>query len=318
MNLNTIPTRTSRRSLAIVLLLSLAFGACADVSEAEIAAVEQELTSPLPSAAGRHDLAFDVSNGDQRSYVLHLPPSYDPARAEEYSLYVVFHGGGQSADAFYNRPGIDELKTIVDTRENEILVFPNSEPGTDVTLTGKWKPVVTATKDDPLFAFELMDHLVAGLNIDETRVFAAGYSNGGRFVHELASREPERFRAVAEIAGYLKTNFEVGPPIAPAGTFLPILMVHGENDPVVPLGGGLFFSTLNESWDRWNDNNDCTLSSYTIYLSGSEYRTTACQYGTFRNFVRQQLVYNHGHSWPVWSDGMSASTTMVQFFDQQL
>ncbi len=309
------------RALFPMLLLALAINGCAEMSGEGFTYTEQAVTSTLPSTPGGHPLAFDASNGDQRSYILYLPPNYDPNRADPYSLYVMFHGGGQSAQSFALRPGMAELKTLIDARENEIVVFPNSRLGTNVAATNRWYPYVLGNgRDDVSFAFELMDHLVAGLNVDETEVFAAGYSNGGRFVHELTALEPNRFRAAADVAGFLRNIITGEAPLAPAGTLLPFLMVHGDNDGTVPINGGGFggFSSFDESWDRWLDNNGCNIGSYTIYLSGSEYTTTACQFGTFRNIVRQQTVYGHGHSWPVWADGMSASTTMVQFFDQQL
>lgn len=302
----------------ILTALLLALLGCADASGEGFTSIEEAVTSPIPSTPGFYRRGFDASNGDQRAYLLYLPPNYDPARLDPYSLYVVFHGGGQSAEEFAGRPGMAELRTLVDARQNEIVVFPNARRNS-TSAPDRWFPFVLGNgRDDVSFAFELMDHLVQNLNVDNARVFAAGYSNGGRFVHELAALEPNRFRAAAEVAGFLR-NFSTGEaPLAPPGTFLPFLMVHGDNDNTVPIQGNFFFSSFDESYDRWLLNNDCNLSSYTIFLAGSEYTTTTCQFGTFRNFVRKQTVYGHGHSWPVWSDGMSASTTMVQFFDAQL
>lgn len=278
------------------------------------------VTDPVPSAPGAYGLAFDVSNGEQRAYGLYLPPAYDPLRPEPYSVVAMFHGGGQSAFSFAGRPGMQALQGLVDARDSEVVVFLQGRRGTSVTTRGIWDPG-GIVKDDVLYTQELLDYLGASLNTDPDRVFAAGFSNGGRMVHELGAQDPGRFLAIAAVAGYYGTTVaEPVPP--PAGTLLPVLIVHGDADPTVPYLGGptLFvgdFLSAQDAYDRWYANDGCTLISYTIYLADSDYLTTACEFGTFRNIIKFYTVYNHGHSWPVAADGLDASASMLQFFDQQ-
>ena len=47
------------------------------------------------------------------------------------------------------------------------------------------------------------------------------------------------------------------------------------------------------------------------------YLTSACQYGTFHNVLKFVTVYGLGHSWPTATNGYDASTSMLQYFDQQ-
>jgi polyhydroxybutyrate depolymerase len=277
-------------------------------------------TSVVPSVPGLYALTFDVSNGDQRAYLLYLPPGYDPARVEPFELIAMFHGGGQSAVSFATNPGMLRLHELVEA-QNRIVVFLQGSLGTSVFDLGVWN-FYSFGRDDVLYTQELLDHFAVTLNIDEARVFAAGFSMGGRFVHELGARDPGRFRAIAVVEGYYGTTvIEPVPP--PVGTMLPVFIVHGDADHVVEIAGGNpaplggTYLSAQDAYDRWYANDSCTTLSYTIYLAGAEYLTTACQFGTFRNVLKFVTVYGHGHSWPVASDGYDASNSMLLFFDQQ-
>jgi predicted peptidase len=67
-------------------------------------------------------------------------------------------------------------------------------------------------------------------NIDERRVVVMGFSMGGAGTYRMAARHPELFSAAIPVAG------SPDPEDLKAGGRVPIFIIHGENDEVVPVG----------------------------------------------------------------------------------
>lgn len=306
-----------RSIVRLVLSSALALAATACVASAdEVRATVPPSTDAVPTAPGTYPLRFDVSNGDQRAYLLYLPAGYDDARSAPYPLVAMFHGLGGSAFNFAATLATTGLRTLADT-QGKIIVFLQ---GTN----GEWR-MTNVVRDDVLYTQELLDYLAGEINVDETRVFAAGHSLGGRFVHELGTRDPERFRAIADVSGFYGTT--IGQPAAPpAGTLLPVLIVHGVLDLTVPPGGGpgwLFpnvsFQPTQFTYDSWYANNGCTeptvhLLSILWYIQQTD--CTASRPVRAVEFVSVSFL---GHHWPavVLGDFYDASSEMLAFFDSQ-
>jgi polyhydroxybutyrate depolymerase len=82
----------------------------------------------------------------------------------------------------------------------------------------------------------LVAHLAASLGVDDTRVFATGYSNGGQMAIRLALEAPDLVAAVAPVIASLPaaTNSVCrsrGEPVS-------ILFMNGTADPINPWRGG--------------------------------------------------------------------------------
>ena len=185
--------------------------------------------------------------------------------------------------------------------------------------------MTNVVRDDVLYTQELLDYLALAINVDETRVFAAGHSLGGRFVHELGTRDPERFRAIADVSGFYGTT--IGQPAAPQpGTFLPVLIVHGVLDWIVPPEGGpglLFpnvsFQPTQFTYDSWYANNDCTEPTVQLLSILWYIQQTDCTASRPVPAVEFVSVSFHGHRWPAVAlgDFYDASSQMLAFFDSQ-
>lgn len=307
------------RLRAVVPALLLTIIGCSSGNDAELAVVGSTITDPVPQAAGRYNLRFDVSNGDQRAYLLRLPAGYNPLAAVPYPVVYLFHGAGQSADSFYRRPGMTRMEALADA-QGKILVFAQGAFGASVTTPGAWDDT-GYLKNDPLFAQELLAFVLANLNADPTRVLAAGFSNGGHFTHVLGALTPSSFRAIGVVEGYYGSTCSPAPAAPPAGTLLPVFIVHGDADTTVPLGGGgaAGFTSALDAYNSWYGNDTCTLPT-AIPLNPPPtytYRFTACKAATSGNVVRFSTVFGLGHEWPVAANGFDASARMLDFFDQQ-
>ena len=66
-----------------------------------------------------------------------------------------------------------------------------------------------------IFVAALLDELEASLCVDLDRVFATGISNGGMFVHRLGCDLPDRFAAIAPVAGTIAKGFNCAPGSSP-------------------------------------------------------------------------------------------------------
>ena len=95
--------------------------------------------------------------------------------------------------------------------------------------------------DDVAFTRSAIDLLVRRYNGDPSRVYAVGFSNGGQMVIRLVHEIPNLLAGAAVISATQPAaeNFAPGAPAEPGDHPLPIMLVHGTKDPLVPYAGGM-------------------------------------------------------------------------------
>lgn len=306
-------------SIDRALVLFVALAGC--TAETDIA--RSELSIAVPTSAGLHPLTF-VADGEQRACLLYLPAGYDPMRPEPYPLVLMFHGAGGSAEGFAGTLAAAGMRALVDT-QGKIVVFMQARPGTSVADGGSWN-VFGLARDDIGYTDVVIALATTALNVDEDRIYAGGYSLGGRFVHELAADDPTRFAAIADVAGFYSAPVTSAPPVPPAGTLMPVLILHGGTDPVVPpAGGGLLNSDPTQvTYDSWYTNNDCTEPTFVAQTCTPfppptgpkcwDIQTTDCT-PTGSLVLEYVLLTPHNHAWPTAADGLDAADSMLSFFD---
>ena len=180
--------------------------------------------TPVPDTPGRYDLTF-LDQGHARTLRLQVPAGYNSANPAP--LVFAFHGGGQSALSFSNlHPALYQKCNA----ENMLLVVPDAifHPTAGKRLWGN-KPFA-AVVDDRDYVENLLAHLDATLNIDLTRVYAAGFSNGGSFCHYLAGTRTGMLAAIAPVGCALGWNDPVTlAPVHPPAALEPVptLLVNG-------------------------------------------------------------------------------------------
>ena len=163
------------------------------------------VAAALPAAAQqamRHD-------GEARHYYLEPPRGARPAPA-----IVVLHGG-----------------VTVPSRMRRITHFTLHQKGWaeiyPVALGDRWR-----AGDDLEFLRSLIDRLAAEGAIDPARVYLAGAGNGGAMVLKLICEAPGLAAGAAVVSMTLPEGLDCdGPPV-------PLMLVNGTADPVVPFGGG--------------------------------------------------------------------------------
>lgn len=314
------------KRLLALLALPLLLSACdtADNLAGEpLGDVALRTTTAVPSTPGVHVQEFEQASGTQRAYLLYLPPGYDETRAQPYEMIFMFHGAGQSVENFASSPGMLKLQEHADA-DDRIVVFPQGRVGSSLATKGWWV-TTPGGRDDLGFTEELLDLLEADLNVDTDRVFAGGYSNGGRFVHELASELSDRFLAYAAVSSYYGNLFSGTPSGPPAGTMTPFFLANTVTDTTVPYSGSPgfpFYTPAQDAYDGWYADNGCNLSTQTYNITVASYDSTACVSGTYRNILQfvsvDDVTTPSHHAWPTSANsGYEATNGMVGFWDAQ-
>jgi polyhydroxybutyrate depolymerase len=169
-------------------------------------------------------------DGQERTYLVHVPPSYAPGGP--VPLVLAFHG--MDGDGTW----LEKIMrfSILSDRNGFLAVYPNAVAGhwNDGRASERFAEQDAAI-DDVRFVREMLRALRQEFVIDTTRIFAAGVSNGGMFVQRLAIEQGEIFAAVASVAGSipepLKDRFHAGVPVS-------VLFINGTQDAFVPYEGG--------------------------------------------------------------------------------
>lgn len=168
--------------------------------------------------------------GVERTYHIHLPPGF--SKDKPAPLVFALHGGGGEGRRFDQSTTQGTLTAAADKR-GVVLVFPEG-------INKQWCDGRTAmlktkkTYDDVGFISEIIDTMVKNYNIDPTRVYATGISNGGFMSVRLAMDLSEKIAAVAPVTAQIPKALKDKTPKLP----ISIMIVNGTKDPLVPFGGG--------------------------------------------------------------------------------
>ncbi|HEX4332513.1 MAG TPA: alpha/beta fold hydrolase [Usitatibacter sp.] len=83
-----------------------------------------------------------------------------------------------------------------------------------------------------------VEALIAGekeRGIDSSRIVLAGFSQGGAIALQAGLRHGERLAGIMALSTYLPLEASLEAEHSPVNRRLPILMVHGTEDPVIPI-----------------------------------------------------------------------------------
>jgi polyhydroxybutyrate depolymerase len=151
-------------------------------------------------------------------------------------LLLVFHGSNQSGQKLREFSGhvFDELAE----REGVIVVYPDGHRGhwNDARVQSDFAARAEGY-DDVAFARALIDLYVDSGAADAGRVYAAGYSNGGQLVIRLLQEIPHLLGGVGLISATMPAPENLLPAVSVAP--VPVLLIHGTKDPIVPYRGGM-------------------------------------------------------------------------------
>jgi polyhydroxybutyrate depolymerase len=155
------------------------------------------------------------------------------------------------------------------------------------------------TAQETRFISELIDALSAQYNIDPTRIYADGYSNGGGMANLLACRLPDRFAAIGAVAA-TRLSWDRCEGFKPT----PLIAIHGTADGGVPYNGGTGAGTGDYQWDSiaawiggWVQRNGCVPSPVESVVAADVPRVEYSDCASGADVVLY-TVEGGGHAWP--------------------
>ena len=241
-------------------------------------------------AANRSNGSLVVS-GHRREYLLHVPRSYDPARAAP--LVISLHGAGGWPVQQMEMSGWDRLAD----REGFIVVYPSAAEGVGPRVWRVERGPGLAR--DVAFISALIDTLAVTYHIDSTRIYANGISNGGGMSFVLSCTLSHRIAAVGLVAAANTLPWSW----CTDRRAVPMMAFHGTADPMIPYDGGRSWIAPDvfpnvRGWARlWARRNGCgpVPSASQVAADVSRVAYTACAGGAD---VVLYSVKGGGHSWP--------------------
>jgi len=259
--------------------------------------------------AGRtYRIPTDIRTGDfRRDYLLHIPSGYDGRTA--LPMVVVVHGAFDTAQGVEKITGFSELAD----RENFIALYPNG-----IGILGyfqHWNAGHCCGKaqhdqiDDVGFVAAAIESASQRFNVDRSRIFMWGFSNGGMFTHRFAAEKSDLLAGAAALAGAIgsrtpetKAAWQMPKPARP----VPFMIMHGTADESVPYEGGdsghrgrgIFYRSVDDAAAFWTARNGCGAPEPLQYLAHGSVTLTKWSSCTSTNPVWLYTIKDWGHIWP--------------------
>jgi len=165
-----------------------------------------------------------------------LHTAHVPAGDGPFPTVLALHGWGASAhDLLGLAPLLHGGRALVICPQGEVRVPIG--PG---HAGYGWFPLRTGLAPDPaefragaeaVRAF--LDEAPAHYPIDGGRLAVLGFSQGGAMAYALGLAEPQRFAGIAALSTWFPPALAEAIPKQPAHEGLPVLVVHGTEDPLV-------------------------------------------------------------------------------------
>lgn len=238
-----------------------------------------------------HTRRLTVSGLD-RSYLVYVPRSYDPARPPP--VILAFHGGFGSPRSFVRTTALHEPAG----RAGYVVAFPEGY-GRSWNAGDCCGPARRDGVDDVGFTRALLADLRAVVRYDSLRVFATGFSNGGKMAYRLACELSDQVAAIAPVGAAISvTDAECRPARA-----VPVQHIHGMLDEFGPFQGGASdYSragpqrSVPQTVRFWAQANGCTTADSTaLGPAVTRKRYASCRSGAE---VVLYTVGDLGHQWP--------------------
>jgi len=213
-----------------ILLLSVLF-LMSIISCKKSATEPEDKKGGLPE--GSETLSIDI-NGQSRDFLLHTPTNWTVD--EQLPLIIMFHGDFGSA------PELEKVSGMSDIADEQRFFVAYPAAVQVAFEVGIGSPVIEFTN-------QLITYVSNLYNIDQNRIYAAGFSTGGEIVHDLVCELGDCLAGIASVSGIInqycnETSNKVN-----------IIVIHGTSDLVVPYNGEEDINYYNQ---LYNCNDDLT------------------------------------------------------------
>jgi polyhydroxybutyrate depolymerase len=286
------------------------------------------ITAP-PSSTARLTWEKVQVEGYERHFLVDQPASF---AGTDYSMLLILHGF--SSDPFGARAemGFDQLEN----RDDFLFVFPEGTGPNATELS--WNAgfccryAMQHGVDDVAFLDRVVDKLAAETRVDRLRIYVTGFSNGALLAYRWGAERAQTVAGIAAVAGAIAGKAGFSEPevrIAAPEQPVSVLIVHGEQDPFFPYGGGVSQALMSrlpgrasasvaDSISFWRRGNGC-IGEPEISTADHQgmrlQRFARCRNGAA---VEAWTIAQMGHDWPKRLDLLAGRSNKPLFTDYML
>ena len=260
-----------------------------------------------------------ISGGIMRHYTLYIPKHFVAGSSRPLIMY--FHGYGSTGSV---EKAYSNFMPVADTA-GFLIVYPEGlKDGNGNQYWNAGIPGLPTTPDDVAFVSSLIDALHTRYNINTSKVYATGLSNGGYMSYRLAWKLSDKIAAIASVSGSMgPLDFAKCDPPRP----IPIMEIHGTSDNTVAYNGSAIATNIDTLLRFWVTKDHCLPISDPIslpdidptdgsnvmhFIWSAEVANTTCEL--------YRIVGGAHVDWPGAGAGnnmdFSASPTIWQFFNR--
>lgn len=190
-----------------------------------------------------------------RDYAFYLPSGINAQQA--YPLLISLHGANGNAWTEIQRRHFSSVAE----RENFILLQPQALLGTfNGETIFQWNAHYIFPWDDVAYLNYLIDVFDTEYNVDLSRVYISGMSNGGFMTFFAIRPLQNRIAAIAPMAGIMSSNIYTGYTL---NRPIPLCYIHGTADSIVRMNGN---PSLEMILGLWIANNKCNAQATVTQL----------------------------------------------------
>ena len=186
--------------------------------------------------------------GTTRSYLLHVPPNFQPNTS---ALVIALHGSQGSGAEFQ---GMSLLSNKSD-EAGFAVAYPDalrSSQGHTLWSVFYNDFAFTGTPPDDIgFLRQLINTLQANLHPDPKKIYVTGFSVGGYMAHRVGVQLSDLVAAVGVVEGTLSAIAPGDPRTVPAATApVSVLILHGDQDSAIAYCGDSTATSVETSQEQ--------------------------------------------------------------------
>ena len=247
-------------------------------------------------------------DNENREYLIYIPQNYNNNNSPMPILFA-FHGFGGYSQYFINTA---DFRSLAD-QYNFIIVYPQALICNGGTTWNTNPPGGDnkCSQDDIGFFGALLYELIGNYNIDSSKVFLTGYSNGADFSYSMACFQSSLITAIAPVSGLMPMYdpSECSPSHATS-----VLITNGTNDGSRPYNGiDGYMMSVDSTISYWAGYNNAD-STPEVITEGNIERYLYANGDNDTEAILLKVV-NGGHDWfNMTLGGLSFEQIIWQFF----
>ncbi|NJL77388.1 MAG: DUF4397 domain-containing protein [Saprospiraceae bacterium] len=239
---------------------------------------------------------------------MYIPAAYDGS--EKWPLVINFHDFGATPEF---QVAYTNMNAVADTAHFLVLYpkgttissnLPNRQSqGLGFNIVGEEdSSLISPGLENEVFFMEFLIYQICEeFKVDQSRIYATGFGDGGAMATILASELPPLIAAAASVGGSTLRSRPIRPfgPDRPT----PVLYIHGTADSTASYLGNEFVFPIPEVLDAWAQANGCNEGSPALTSlpdvdpnDGSIVQSLAWQNCSAE--TQHLLIVDGGHQWP--------------------